>query len=166
MKKIIVLLIISTYNLKLYSQNNSHNREPSYYLDSVECGGLPIFDNKLIDNIQIGKKVGTNGQVYINTKRKHKFNWVYFSTIAANYPNYKSSLFMINNELLKNQNVNKIDSSYILRVEKIDVKDLFVVGSKINKTVILNIITNTKENIEKSKQIRIRGTNELTKNTN
>ena len=165
MKKIIALLIISTWSLKLYSQNNTQNREPTYYLDSVECKGIPHFDPLLIDNLQIGKKVGTNGQVFINTKKSHKFNWIYFSTIAANYPNYKTALFMVNNVFVENQKSNKIDSSYILKIEKIDTKDLFIVGKKIKKTVILNIVTNTKENIEKSKQIRIRGTNELTKNT-
>jgi hypothetical protein len=166
MKKIVVLLIISIYSLKLYSQNNTQNREPTYYLDSVECVGIPQFDPLFIDNLRIGNKAGTNGQVFINTKKSHKFNWIYFSTIAANYSKYKTALFMVNNELVKNQKYNKIDSSYILKIEQFDSKDLFVVGKKIKKTVILNIITKTKENIEKSKIIHIRGSNELTKNTN
>ncbi len=166
MKKIIALIIISAWSLKLYSQNSSQNREPTYYLDSVECNGFPLFDMQFIDNLQVGHKVGTNGQVFINTKRSHKFNWIGLSTIAANYSKYKTALFMVNNELVKNQKSNKIDSSYILKIDKIDTKGLFIVGKKIKKTVILNILTNTKENIEKSKWIHIRGTNELTKNTN
>jgi hypothetical protein len=166
MKKIIAILMISTCSLKLYSQNNSHNREPTYYLDSVECSGFPLCDPWLIDNLQVGKKAGTNGQIFINTKKSHKFKWLSFSKIAANYPNYRTTLFMVNNELVENQKFSMIDSSYILKIEKIDTKDLFIVGKKIKKTLILNIVTNTKENIEKSKWIHIRGTNELTKNTN
>ena len=166
MKKIVAILIISTLSLKLYSQNSPHNREPTYYLDSVECKSMPFFDTWFIEDLQIGKKSGTNGQVFINTKKSHKFNWINFSTIATNYSNCGTTLFMVNNEFIKNQKSTKIDSSYILKIEKIDTKDLFIVGKKIKKTVILNIVTNTKENIDKSKQIRIRGTNELTKNTN
>ena len=166
MKKIVALLIISVYSLKLYSQNKSQNRNPTYYLDSVECSGFPLCNPWLIDNLQVGKKAGTNGQIFINTKKNHKFKWLSFSKIAENYPNYRTTLFMVNNELVESQKYSMIDSSYILKIEKIDTKDLFIVGKKIKKMVILNIVTNTKENIEKSKQIRIRGTIELTKNIN
>ena len=166
MKKIIAILIISTFSLKLYSQNNSHNRNPTYYLDSVECADLPLFDPQLIVDLKVGRKAGTNGQVFVYTKKGYKFNWVYFSTIAKNYPNSKTTLFMVNNEFVMNGKTNKIDSSYILKIEKIDSKDLLMAGKNIKKMTILNIVTNTKANIEKSKQIRIRGTSELTKNVN
>ena len=162
MKEIIIILIILTNSLKLYSQNNA----PTYYLDSVECADIPLFNPDLIADIKIGQKAGTNGQIFINIKKGYKFNWIYFSTIATNYSTAKTTLFMLNNEFVKAGNANKIDSSFILKIEKIDTKDLFMIGKNRKKMIILNILTNTKANVEKSKMIRIRGTNELTENTN
>ena len=70
----------------------------------------------------------------------------------------KPTIFMLDNEFLKDTASFKIDSSYVLKVEITTASEINYLKNTVPDLTILKIITRTKENLNKYDRIRIRGT--------
>ncbi len=161
--KNILLLIFLTASLGVTGQiNNQHSTTPpAYFLDSVRVPLLPLFDPYKIENINIQKGVEeagkTYGRVYITSKNPRDFNFLTLQEIAKQ--NTKSEgpyLFMINDEITKEIENVKIDSSYILKCELLSTKDIAHLMN-LPEMIIINIKTKTKANLDKENARYIRG---------
>jgi len=111
--------------------------------------------NIIKGNIEIGGKKH-NGQIYIQLKENYHPNLISLNDLKLKYTNLGEmpSVFMINNVIVYG-NYSKciVDEKYILNI---------TVENFVNKEENLNfniikLITNTEENIKKSKEIKIRG---------
>jgi hypothetical protein len=75
-----------------------------------------------------------------------------------------SAIFMLDNEFLKDITKFKIDSSFILRVEFTQAKEIEYLKNSIPDLAILKLITRTKADLDKQNEIRIRGIQPTEKN--
>ncbi len=155
-----VLLFSAIFSYGQTKQGHS-STPPTYFLDSVRQVKLPQFDPDKISSVDVVKEYDevakTSGRIYIKTKDPKSFNFLSLEQIAKqNAVNAAPCLYMINSELVKDISNVKIDSSYILKCEVVNSKELkyFQGGPSF---IILNIKTKTKENLEKENKIYIRG---------
>lgn len=119
---------------------------------------LSALDPSLIDsvhvvkeNIQVG---GTtyHGQVYIKSKSDYTPDLVTLTTLKEEYTDLKTNhvVFMINNQIIKDDpDKCLVDKNYILQI-RVDNIEREGIG-------FVKVLTKTKENIRKAKEIRIRG---------
>jgi hypothetical protein len=133
---------------------------PVFFIDSVRMTKLPQLDPNKIERIDVIKEYDeqtkTFGKVYITSKNKD-FNFITLSQIANQYaPGATPCLFMINNEPVKDSSDVVIDSTYILRCEVTSTKEIKYLQNS-SAISIINIKTRTKENVDKDKQVFIRG---------
>lgn len=151
-----------------YVTINNSDRNPAYYINGKYMSEtiLKTITPQLIDSIKVVNGVieldGKNyyGQIYIQLKKNYNPKLISLTDLKLKYTNLTntSSIFMIDNEII-NGDYSKciVDENYILKiiVEKIDNKEE---NLQVN---IIRLLTKTEENIKKSKQIWIRGTEEL-----
>jgi len=151
-----------------YVNTNVSNRNPAYYINGKYISGTIIktINLQLIDSIKVVRRDveidGKNyyGQIYIQLKKNYNPKLISLADLKLKYTNLTntSSIFMIDNEII-NGDYSKyiVDENYILKiiVEMIDNKEE---NLQVN---IIRLLTKTEENIKKSKQIWIRGTEKL-----
>lgn len=151
-----------------YVNPNVSDRKPAYYINGKYINEtiLKTINPQLIDSINIVKRDveidGKNyyGQIYIQLKKDYNPKLISLADLKLKYTNRTNaaSIFMIDNEIISGDYSKYIiDENYILKivVEKID-------NNEENLQVnIIRLLTKTEENIKKSKQIWIRGTEEL-----
>lgn len=97
------------------------------------------------------------GKILVKLKKNYKPTEISLTDLKLKYTTIKNELciFMINNVFIKgNYNTEIVDEKYIL---KINVEEI-VFNKTAQNAFIIEILTKNKENIKKSKEIRIRGT--------
>ncbi len=163
MKRLLFILILF-FNSPVFSQTISPltREEPQYYIDSVRVQRLEIFDPNKIESINVVKKKDSNapyGKVYIQIKKTETLNLLTIGEIAGmnNISSGSTSLFMLDNEIIKDTANFRIDSYYILKIETVKASEIKYIRGNISNFEVLKIITATKENIEKENSVRVRG---------
>ena len=145
--------------------------QPAFYING-EFSTSPInsvVDFKLIDidslsvekvEIEIeNKKYGLH--IFFKTKDEYTPKLISLTNLAAKYTNLKDepTIFMLNNEIIKGSyDQYLVDEKYILQIV---VNTIEMEKENIN---VIRLLTRTDENIEKSRRIIIRGSNEITLN--
>jgi hypothetical protein len=158
------LILILFFNSTVFSQAISPltKEEPQYYIDSIRVQRLEIFDPNKIESINVVKNkdsAAPNGKVYINIKKTETLNLLTIGDIISmnHIPSGSTSLFLLDNEIIKDTTNFRIDSYYILKVETVKSTELKYLRGNISNFEILKIITATQSNIEKENSMRIRG---------
>lgn len=148
----------------LYVNSNKTERSPAYYLNGqfVNESILKTLNPNAIDNIRVEKqeiKVETQkyyGQIFINTKGNYRPMLISLNDLKSKYTNLKNTptIFMIDNEII-NGDYDKyiVDENYLLRISIETIENR---KEKLHFNLI-QILTKSEENIKKSKEIRIRG---------
>ena len=146
-----------------YDNTKYDGLEPAYYLNGKFVNiALGAVNPQSIDSIYVEKneiEIGDKkyyGQIYITLKKEYTPRLISLTDLAQKYTNLKNGItvFMIDNNIIKEDYDQYIvDEKYILKilVDTIEMKD--------EKTTVnvIRLLTRSKENIEKSKIIHIRG---------
>ena len=145
------------------------DKNPAYYINGkyINESILKTINPQLIDSINVVKRDveinGKNysGQIHIQLKKYYNPKIISLVDLKLKYTNVTNaaSIFMIDNEIISGDYSKYIvDVNYILNitVEKIDNKEE---NLQVN---IIRLLTKTEANIKKSKQIWLRGKEELT----
>lgn len=137
---------------------------PLYYLDSVIIEPGFYFDpNKIADMNVVGNYYDSSrqihGKVFLTSKAPKSYKFLTITDITSTYKKgiQTPTIFMVDNDFLTGTTNFKIDSSYILKVELTSTAEINYLKNAIPELTILKIITRTKENLDRQKQIRIRG---------
>lgn len=156
---VVILLFIAVKSLgQIYKPENFR---PEIYLDSIKYASIPYLEPSKIDSIYILK--GTNkaagGQIFIKSKNPKKLRILSVSDINARYTKnaLAPTIYMLDNEILKEVSTFRIDSALILKVEILKGSETDYLNVQFPDLTILNIITRTEKNIAKENEIRIRG---------
>jgi len=148
-----------------YVNENNTERNPAYFINEkfVNATILKTLNPNIIDGIKVVNEdveidhIKYYGQIHLKTKDNYNQRLISLNDIKLKYTNLKNSpaLFVIDNEII-NADYGKylVDENYVLKisVEKIENKEDKL---KIN---IVKVLTKSADNIQKSKEIRIRGT--------
>lgn len=154
------LLLLSTYASQAQIAHNPGKNPPDVYIDSVRFAGMPYFDLDKIVDIRVAKDQRgsrNNGVIYITAKAPRSFSFLSLEQVAQQHTKGSTpAMVMVDNQFITDMTGMAIDSSYILRCETLSTKD-FKYLQLLPSMNIVNIITASKENVEKSKKIMIRG---------
>ena len=153
--------VIDTIPMVEYIKTDSIRLQAAFFINgkvsnpTMVSGVGPLF----IDNIHIEKEVieingkKYDGQIHLYTK-EHNPQWISLTDLVLKYTNLQSrpAIVMINNDIIKDDYEQYlVDEKFILKI----IVDAVEWGEE--KLDIVRLLTKTKENIEKSQQIRIRG---------
>jgi hypothetical protein len=150
----------------VFTNNVENNKKPAYFINEKlvnECILKTINPNEILSfNVEKGEIEINNikyyGKLKIETKSNYFPKLISLNNLKAKYIKVEESqtIFKINNEII-NADYNEfvVDEKYILKliVENYEKENL--------KISFINIVTKTEENIKKSKQIIIRGKDEI-----
>lgn len=162
---------ISTTPFVEYVKTENVGQQPAFYINGEFSNSTMIktVDHTLIDSIHVEKKeieIGNkkySGQIFVKMKNEYTPQIISLTGLAMKYANLKNGLtvFMLDNEIIKEDyDQCLVDEKYIL---KITVDTIELEGGKTNVNMI-RLLTKSQENMEKTKEIRIRGLNEMTLN--
>jgi len=146
-----------------YDNTKYDGLQPAYYINrKLANSSLSTLDPQSIDSIYVEKKdieidnKKYYGQIYIKLKKEYTPKLISLTDLKQKYTNLKNGItvFMIDDKIIKEDYDQYIvDEKYILKilVDTIEMKD--------EKTTVnvIRLLTRSKENIEKSKIIHIRG---------
>ncbi|MEO6685453.1 MAG: hypothetical protein ABIN24_05785 [Dyadobacter sp.] len=139
----------------------SENFQPEIYLDSVKYGTYPKFEISQIATMSISKAddKAPNGRIYLKSKNPEDLHFLSISDISSRYGKnaLTPTIYMLDNNILKEASTFRIDSAFILKVEIVKGSETDYLNAQFPDLTILNIITRTPENVAKENQIRIRG---------
>ena len=144
-----------------YVKTENVGRQPAYYINGKLSNPslLRTIDPKLIESIDVEKREikgkRDNGQIHLKMKREYHPQLISLNDLKAKYTNLTKSatIFMIDNDIIKDDyDQYLVDEKFIL---KIIVDTVESEKEKLN-VAIVRLLTKTKENIEKSKEIRLR----------
>jgi hypothetical protein len=164
--KLLISLMVLLSSLFVNAQQSSLPRSmwpPVYLLDSVKYAEMPCFDLQKITNIYVAHEYDTifhaYGKIYITTKNPGELHFIPLTQVAkqCKLPLHIPVIFMLDNEFIKKTSTFFIDSAYILKTEIVKGAELESVNKDLSNLTIVRIVTRTKENIDKQKQIWIRG---------
>src|SRR5665213_738399 len=168
--KTCVALLLFLFSFSAYGQEVIQHKPiaewpPLFYLDSVnvEMSKLLFDANKLsaikVTNNYYDSSMQIHGKVYMTSKDPKSYNFLTISQILRSYKKgiQTPTIFMLDNEILKDTSNFKIDSSYIVKVLLVQNAGIKYPKSTMGDSTILKIITRTNKYPEKQKQIRIRG---------
>ena len=153
----------------VYKSEVENNKNPAYFLNEklVNESILKTINSNEIESVNVEKndfeieKVKYYGKIKITTKNNYKPKLISINNLKNKYIKTEISeiIFKIDNEII-NADYDKyiVDEKYILKliVENYEKENL--------KICFINIITKSEENIKKSKEIIIRGNDEITLN--
>ena len=141
---------------------------PAFYINAKQVNGkiLKTLNPMHIESINVVKhdikieETKYNGQIYIQLKPDYRPEIVSLSDIKSKYTSLAkdSSIFMIDNEVISGDyRQYMVDEKYILKI---------VVQRIVNKEEdqpinVIRLLTRTEENIKKSKEVFLRGTEDL-----
>ena len=147
--------------------DNKPEQEPAYFLNGkfINLCTLNTINPVVIDSIRVVKKdleidnKNYYGQIYIKTKEDYCPELISLNKFKSKYTNAGNipTIFLIDGVIInENNNECLVDENFILKViiERVDNKQESL------KLSIIKLLTKSKENIQKSKEIRIRGTEE------
>jgi hypothetical protein len=158
MKSILVIAFF-LFTINAFSQTKNTYKNPAYFLDSIQVNGLGTFDNSKIEDIKVlaGDSAFPNGRIYMTSKKSSNFNFLSAQDILTAYkiPAGTTTIFMLDNEIIKDISNFRIDSSYILNVEVTKASEIEYLPNSISSLEILKVFTASKENNDKLKIVRI-----------
>lgn len=149
----------------VYANKESHTNKPAYFLNGklINETLLKTLNPTQIESVNVVKDsiriddIGYYGQVHIKTKSSYAFKLISLTDLKNKYTNlqHKSVVFMIDGSII-NADYDKymVDENYLLTiiVDKIEnTKEKIDLG-------LIKLLTKSDENIKRSKEIRIRGT--------
>ena len=132
--------------------------QPTYYIDSVPVskkvytGGIGQDE---IASITVAED-SAGGKIYINLKKRIERNFLSLKQVSDKYVKSAVSKFLytIDGTLFTDEETT-LDENYILSIHVVHPESSPFL--KENKLAIVQILTRSKENLEKQHQIRIRG---------
>jgi hypothetical protein len=145
-----------------YRRSIKTEKEPAYFIngDFINQFTLKTIDPLTIDSIYVDRKeIKINntiyyGQIYVKLKDEYNPRFISLTDLKKKYvkSSTRNFIFIIDNEIIRGDYEKLIvDEKYILKI----VVD--TMRSEKSDLDIIRLITRTKENIEKSKQIILRG---------
>ena len=153
----------------VYKNEFENNKKPAYFINEklVNESILKTINPNEIESVNVEKneieieKIKYYGKIKIITKSNYNPKLISLNNLKSKYVKTKINkvIFKIDNEIINSDNDKYIvDEKYILKliVENYEKENL--------KISFINIVTKTEENIKKSKEIIIRGNNEITLN--
>ena len=149
----------------IYANKENHVNKPAYFLNGkfINETLLRTLNPVQIESVNIAKdsiqidNVIYYGEIQIKTKRSYTLKLISLIDLKDKYTDLKnkSVVFMIDGNIINaNYDNYMVDESYLLTiiVDKIEnIKENIDLG-------LIKIITKSDENIKKSKEIRLRGT--------
>lgn len=157
-------LIIDTVPLIEYVNVQDITQQPAFYING-KFSTLRTIDPAYIDNVRVeNKKVEIenkkyDGQIFITMKKGYSPLEISLNGLARKYTNLKNepTIFMIDSIIVK-EDYDKylVDEKYIFKI--------IVETIQQNNVTIVQLLTKSKENIEKSKEVRIRGLKDVAYN--
>ncbi|MES2826592.1 MAG: hypothetical protein V4687_00480 [Bacteroidota bacterium] len=139
------------------------NNAIEWFLNDVPFGKFYlILANEDIKELKVDKD-GANGKIFIYTKPEASLNFLSLHQLKDEYLKSTSSsvLYMLDGAVLKTDNY-KIDEKYILSINVTPPESITYLQSEKKSFAVVNIITRSKDNLEKASQIKIRGGAEAT----
>jgi hypothetical protein len=135
--------------------------QPAYFINEKFAGRV-FLDPNIIESINVVKGeteidgVKYNGQIFIKTKNDYTPNLISLAALKSKYTDFKNMpvVFSIDGNIV-NADYDKyvIDENYVLQIVIDTIKN-----AKENIDLgFIKLVTKTEENIQKSKEIRIRG---------
>ncbi|WP_159470754.1 hypothetical protein [Dyadobacter sp. 3J3] len=160
--KIFLLSVLLFVAVKAQAQiQKSELFLPEIYLDSVQYGAFPNFDISQIADMSISKadSKAPNGRIFIKSKNPKNLHLLSVSDISTRYKKnpLAPTIYMLDNEILKEVSTFRIDSAFILKVEILKGSETDYLNAQFPDLTILKIVTRTPKNVAKENQIRIRG---------
>ena len=145
-----------------YDQTENIGLQPAFYINGEFSNSTVIgtIDPMLIDSLHIeGIEVEIEnkkyyGKIFIKMKEEYSPQLISLTNLVTKYTDIKDELtiFMIDNEIIKgNYDQYLVDEKYILQII---VKTIEMEKENVN---VVRLLRKSKENIEKSREIRIRG---------
>jgi hypothetical protein len=159
----------TTFPTVVYNKTKTTSRQPAIYLNG-EFINQTVFitiDHQLIESIEIDKNTNEIeiegkkyfGKIFIKMKEEYNPQFISLTDLKEKYTNLTSgpTIFYINNNIL-NEDYDQflVDEKYILRI----IVDTFENEKEKLNFNIIRLLTKTKENIEKSNEIWVRGLGE------
>ena len=155
----------------VYKNETEINKKPAYFINDklVNESILKTLNTNQISSVNVEKNeieidnIKYYGKLKIETKNNYIPKLISLNDLKTKYIKAKESqtIFKIDNEIINDDYNNFIDNKKFIL--KIIVENFVNVNEKL-KINIVNVITKTEENIKKSKEIIIRGKDELTIN--
>ena len=151
----------------IYKENKNNANEAAFFLNGklIDQTALRTIDPKNIEKVDVKKgefeieNVKFSGKILIQTIEKYNPIWISLNNLKLKHTSIKNDLviFKIDDNII-NTDYDKaiVDENYLLRIiiedfeNKNDIKLKFI-----------KLITKSEENIKKSKQIIVRGDEEL-----
>jgi hypothetical protein len=160
---------IDTIPLSVQVKEKNTNLQPALYINGKFSYNLLMntLDPLSIDSIHLEKKdieienIKYHGQVFLKMKNDYIPQIISLTDLATKHTNLNDGLtvFMVDNDIIReNYDHCFVDENYIL---KIIVETIEMEKENVN---VIRLLTKSKENIEKSKQIYIRGLDEISMN--
>jgi len=148
----------------VYANKESNTNKPAYFLNGQFVSEilLKTLNPNQIESINIGKgiqidNIRYSGQIHIKTKSSYAPKLISLTDLKEKYTNLKnkSVVFMIDGSIITSDYDRcMVDENYLLTiiVDKIEnTQEKIDLG-------LIKLLTRSDENIKKSKEIRIRGT--------
>ena len=121
--KTFIILISFSISLVAYGQQSSHSKKVTdwrqlVFLDSVLLTANSVFDPNKIASVNVVKDYydsakQIHGKIFITSKDPKNFNFLTISELATAYKKATNTptIFMLDNEFIKDTTTFKIDSS-------------------------------------------------------
>ena len=150
------------------TDNNVYVSKPAYYLNGelVNEYTLRTLNPAIIEDIRIEKQNITiekdkyYGQIFVKTKSDYNLQLISLTDLKLKYTDLKKgfAIFMIDNEIINSNSENLlVDENNILSISIEKIEN----WNERHKINVVKILTRTEENIRKSKEIIIRGGEEI-----
>jgi len=161
--------IIDTIPLVKYVNTENKALQPAIYINGEFSNAIRIktVDPMLIDSIHVEKKEieienkRYYGQIFFKMKKEYSPQLISLTNLAMKYTNLKNGLtiFMLDNDIIQEDyDQCLVDEKYILQI----IVNTVEMGKEKTIINVVRLMTKSKENIEKSREIRIRGLDEMT----
>ena len=161
--------IIDTIPLVKYVNTENKALQPAIYINGEFSNAIRIktVDPMLIDSIHVEKKEieienkRYYGQIFFKMKKEYSPQLISLTNLAMKYTNLKNGLtiFMLDNDIIQEDyDQCLVDEKYILQI----IVNTVEMGKEKTIVNVVRLMTKSKENIEKSREIRIRGLDEMT----
>ena len=149
----------------IYTDNEHDARQPAYFLNGrlVSRTVMETFNPAMINSVDVVKEnlkidgVEYSGQIHITAKSDYQPALISLTSLKDKYTNLKDkpAMFMLDGRVI-NGDYDKylVDENYLLTV----VVDKFENAKDNISLGLIKLLTKSPENIKKSKEIRIRGT--------
>ncbi|NQX37394.1 hypothetical protein SAMN05421820_103625 [Pedobacter steynii] len=132
-------------------------RQPHYYVDNIYVGDNIFIhlDANQILSLDVDKE---SSKIFITTKNPASFNFLSLQEIRNKYvkSTYPRALYLLNGKLVKDHS-QKIDEKYILSIQISTSDSIASLKDAQVKFDVIEILTRSKENLEKANTLMIRG---------